>query len=366
MQVAVRNLVVELIKRDGCGQHKVFSFQDRYTKDASDTWKGVDLTLFEPQFYSPAGWSRKMGRELQNFLPDVVHQHGIWQLFSLQVKGFPCRVISPHGMLDSHALKYGRIKKTVARWLYENKNLSGASCIHALCESEYRAIRDAGLENPVAVIPNGVRLTMTGNTSLYWEQFSKGRRVLLFLGRLHPKKGLEDLLQAWADVVDRSEGWCLVIAGWQEAGYGDYLKKIMEKNRLEGSVLFPGPLYDEEKVSGMRSADAFVLPSYSEGLPMAVLEAWASKLPVFMTQACNLPSGFERNAAEPIEVGREGVKAGLLRLFKMSRGELDKIGQSGQKLVSEQFSWERVGDEMFRVYEWLLGGGRKPDTVRLN
>ena len=140
----------------------------------------------------------------------------------------------------------------------------------------------------------------------------------------------------------------------------------MQKNGLEASVLFSGPLYDREKVSGMRSADAFVLPSYSEGLPMAVLEAWATRLPVFMTAACNLPIGFKRNAAEPIEVGREGVKTGLLRLFSMSRGELDKTGRNGQELVSEHFTWERVGDEMYGVYEWLLRGGRKPDTVRLS
>src|SRR5207244_469476 len=129
------------------------------------------------------------------------------------------------------------------------------------------------------------------------------------------------------------------------------------------SLLFLGPRFGEEKATAYRNADAFVLPSLSEGLPMAVLEAWAHAKPVLMTPECNLPEGFEANAALPIGTTPEEIAAGLKVLRQMSDKDRSQMGNRGRALVATRFSWPRIGEQMRDVYEWALGGGAVPESV---
>jgi poly(glycerol-phosphate) alpha-glucosyltransferase len=127
--------------------------------------------------------------------------------------------------------------------------------------------------------------------------------------------------------------------------------------------VFFGPAFGEEKTSLLRSTDAFVLPSFSEGLPMSVLEAWSYRLPVVMTPECNLPEGFAADAAIRIETGAESIVQGLNSLFSMSRSDLHAMGAKGRTLVEERFTWKTVAAQMREVYDWMLGGGATPSSV---
>ena len=118
-----------------------------------------------------------------------------------------------------------------------------------------------------------------------------------------------------------------------------------------------------DKAASLACADAFVLPSLSEGLPVAVLEAWSYGLPVLMTEACNLPEGFAAGAALPIGTDRAGIAAGLRRLFALSDAERRDMGARGRALVRERFTWASVGAQMAAVYQWVLGGGPPPSCV---
>jgi poly(glycerol-phosphate) alpha-glucosyltransferase len=195
------------------------------------------------------------------------------------------------------------------------------------------------------------------------------RRTLLFLGRLHPKKGIRELLIAWARIAKDSPGiarsWRLAIVGWDDAGLLEQLRATTKELGLgEDSVVFPGALFGEDKAAALWNADAFVLPSYSEGLPMAVLEAWAHGLPVFMTRECNLPEGFDAGAA--IEIRTDPAELAAVLARALPRPDLAEVGRRGRELVRSQFSWPAIVSELRTVYDWLARGGRPPACVRLD
>ena len=327
---------------------------------------------------------------------DLLHLHGLWTGSSLVTgRAAVPYVVSPHGMLDPWALALSRWKKKLAGFAFEKRNLKGAACLHALCESEAKAMRDYGLTNPIAVIPNGVDLPEVGSLG---EGYSGGRKTLLFLGRLHPKKGLANALRAWAELwrngeassaksheQSLGEAWRFVIAGWDEGGHGEELKSLCDELGLVwcelsgeeflvkggesrvngGEVVFLGSVFGEKKDALLRASDAFILPSYSEGLPMAVLEAWSYRLPVLMTEACHLEVGFEREAAIRIGTDCDSITAGLRRCFEMSEEELAQLGGKGRKLTAEEFSWQEVARKFEEVYRWVLAedGVGRPDFV---
>jgi len=322
------------------------------------------------------GYSRGLAKALDEYDPDLVHTHGLWQYTSIAGRDFARRknvplVVSPHGMLDPWALRNSGWKKSLAGLAFENSHLEGCSCLHAIAAGEARSIRKRRLKAPVCVIPNGVDLP----SGVSEEALSRGPEIqsesirLLFLGRLHPKKGLEALVRGWAlfrnDLGSRALNWDLSIAGWDQNGHEGELQRIAEELEVGDSVTFPGPLFGPEKQRAFLHATAFVLPSHSEGLPVAVLEAWSFGLPVLMTPECNIPEGFESGSAVRIEATPEAVLEGLLELERMGYEERRRMGERGLELVSSRFTWPRVAGQMHEVYSWLLRGGEPPPSVAL-
>jgi poly(glycerol-phosphate) alpha-glucosyltransferase len=278
-------------------------------------------------------------------------------------------------MMDSWALRQSRLKKRVAGMLYQNAQLRQAACIRAICESELKSIRAYGLKNPVCVIPYGIDLPVKPHegenvAALAREPNERRRKVLLYLGRIHPKKGLVNLLKAWKCAIGArftvGEQWNLVIAGWDQGGHEGELKRMARDLRIEDSVLFVGPQYGETKAEFYRNCDAFILPSFSEGTPMSILEAWSYAKPVLMTPECNLPEGLEAGAAICFRPTVEAIEQGLQRLALMSDLERQAMGERSLKLVKERFRWSRVAHDMITVYRWLLKTADRPDCVRLD
>jgi poly(glycerol-phosphate) alpha-glucosyltransferase len=280
-------------------------------------------------------------------------------------------VVSPHGMLDLWAVRNSAWKKRIAGWLFENRHLRRAACLHALNDAEYDAIRAYGLANPVALIPNGVDPLAPDKSHALpeWAAGLENERILLFLGRLHPKKGLANLLRAWArahrDTSASAEAWRFVIAGWDQGGHEFELRGLAQALGLGERVLFVGPQFEARKAASLARADAFVLPSLSEGLPMAVLEAWAHSLPVLMTPQCNLPEGFAAGAAMEIAPDAEPMAETLALFLGLPEHERRAMGERGQRLVEERFAWESIAARMAKVYRWLIEGGEQPVSVRI-
>ena len=305
---------------------------------------------------------------------DVVHSHGLWLghqwgAWRAGRRRSMFRVISAQGHLDSWAWRRSVMKKKLAWLLYQQAALQSAGCLHALHEGEVASFRAVGLKNPVCVIPNGIDPAPTATVEPPWlGQIAPGGRVLLFLGRVAEQKGAADLVAGWAEVIRVSAvsrgNWKLVIAGWPEPATLKCIRQLVAEHRLQDSVCVLGPQSGAAKDACLAHADAFVLPSRSEGLPMAVLEAWSRGLPVAMTDACNLPVGFSRRAAFRIvnEPGR--LAAGLSEFLAMPTTRLEEMGQEGKRLSAAEFSWSSVASRMMEVYRWGLGQGPAPSTLR--
>ena len=342
-------------------------------------WQPASVRTFETQFRA-WGYSNQLVPALVAADLDILSTHGLWKYCSVASRRWHGRtarpyIFHPHGMLEPWALQNAGLKKRIAALLFENQHLRGAACFRALCEPEAQSIRAYGMRNPICVIPNGVDLPTRFQDSGFGVQdselmrFAGGRKVLLYLGRLHPKKNLANLIRAWKQALNSGrssrEGWAVAIAGWDQAGYERELKKLTSDYGLSASIRFLGPLFGQNKDAVFHACDAFVLPSLSEGLPMTVLEAWAHAKPVLITPECNLPEGFVAGAALQIGTEPEEIVTGLKQLSEMSDGDRRAMGDRGRTLVATKFSWPRIGEQMRSVYDWMLGGGPTPQTVRL-
>ena len=369
----------------------IIAFRDKFTEVDLNDW----LPL-RPKILSPLhlGFGFIYGVGLKDAVieenPDIVHNNGLWIHPSIvctewkKKTGRPY-MISPQGMLDPWAIQYSAWKKRIACLFYENEHLRNAACLQALSAAEARSMRDFGLKNPICIIPNGtdipdiregkdkvnqeINKNKSGSQAPPWYgSIEKGRKVILYLGRIHPKKGLPNLLSALHklqgdDSHNFLSDWVLAIAGWDQNRHEAILRHQAEKLCLNGQVIFLGPQFKEEKILAYRHADAFILPSFSEGMPMAVLEAWACGLPVLMTSACNLSEGFQSEAAIQIDSEAESIAQGLEVLASMTDRERKAMGMRGRRLVETNFSLPKITADMQAVYKWVLGGGDKPNCV---
>jgi poly(glycerol-phosphate) alpha-glucosyltransferase len=347
---------------------QAMGLSDEYTEEDNHIWGDIATQTFPVLPPKQLGYSPSLKKHLLESDIDILHNNGLWMYPSYATYSWSKYtkkpyVISPRGMLDSWALNNSNLKKKLAKYLFEDKHLRNASCIHALNESEAQSIRDYGLNNPVCVIPNGVNITETDvQIAAPWsDRFLGESKILLYLGRLHPKKGLPKLLKAWP--ANSESGWKLVVAGWEENNHLSELKRIVSDRDLEEDVYFSGPLYGDLKKAALQNAGAFILPSHSEGMPMAILEAWSYKLPVLMTPECNIPEGFKKDAALRIEPKGESIASGLKTIFEMNGSKRQKIGENGYNLVKEQFTWDKIAEDMLSVYKWVLGNSNKPPCI---
>lgn len=365
---ATKSLSEHLRRR---GSHvDVIAARDTYSDVDRDAWGETPVDAQTVRGPASFAWQPNLLAALRASAPDVLHQHGLWtypSVATLLASGRTRpRIISPHGMLDPWALRNSSWKKRIARALFENANLRGAACLHALCPPERDAIRSLGLRVPVALVPNGVDLTIADNVPSpppWASAVPEGSRILLYLGRLHPKKGLEALIEGFGQASPRKHDWHLVIAGWGQGAYEDLLKERVGALGLSSVIHFVGPQFNDDQRATMAAADAFVLPSLSEGLPMAVLEAWAFRLPVLMTRECNLPQGFYEDAAFELTANPASIAEALKAVFTMPKEQLETMGQAGRCLVERQFSWPSIAAAMDQVYHWAVGGGQPPSHV---
>ena len=345
---------------------RVFGIRDEHSAVDLQEWQPLSVQTFRPRLRA-WGYSDQLVPRIVDVNVDVLSVHGLWKYCSVASLRWHRRtgrpyVVHPHGMLDPWALRNARSKKRIAAALYENQYLREAVCLRALSEGEAGSIRSYGLRNPICVIPNGIDLPDLSESNARTQ--SENRKTLLYLGRLHPKKNISNLIRAWNETFNSQRGsgnhWVLAIAGWDQGGYESELKRIAAGD----SVVFLGSRFGAEKSECYRTCDAFILPSLSEGLPMTVLEAWAYAKPVLMTPECNLPEGFLANAALRIGPSAEEIAAGLKQLVEMSTDDRAAMGARGRDLVTRDFSWPRIGEQMRAVYDWVLGG-EMPNTVRL-
>jgi glycosyltransferase involved in cell wall biosynthesis len=303
----------------------------------------------------------------------VLHLHALWTGLSripnqLRENYSIPTIITPHGSLQKWALKKSRWKKNIALALYERSNLRNATCFHAVGENEIADIRDFGLPNPIAVIPNGIStywLNSAGNGATFRQQYNiaPDRRILLFLSRVTPIKGLPMLLDAIGRMSDAFTDWCLVIAGADEFGHQAELEAVIQQQSLNSSVIMAGPIWGQEKRDAFAAADLFVLPSHSEGAPMVILEALGAGVPVLATKASPWPQLELFGCGWWADISTNSIVEALRDALDRSSDQLSQMGQRGKALVAARYTWAKSAVMTIELYEWLLHRRERPNFV---
>lgn len=341
------------------------------------------------------------GEVVQQVEPDIVHLHGIWSM-ALHRCAVTCRrlggkyVIAPRGMLEPWSLKQKWLKKRIARFLYQDKDLKCAAALHATAESEAEQFRKLGFRNPVVISPNGVNLPKEeGVRSQELGGRGQERRVL-FVSRMHPKKGVLELVEAWGRLGVRSQelgvrDWVVELVytlnGEFEREYEAKVKaRILELGMsyqdADGSVhrnsstpslphsstspnfIFTGPLNDDAKWDAYDRADMFVLPTYSENFGIVVAEALWAGVPVITTKGTPWAELEEYKCGKWIDLPAEGsnpstweaLDEALVSVMFMSDAERGEMGKRGRKLVEEKYTWDAVCSTLIKSYKELLNG----------
>lgn len=290
---------------------------------------------------------------------DVVHIHEMWHhphfaaARVCKALGIPF-VVSPHGSLDPWALALGGLKKRIYSRVWQRGLLDRAAAAHALTATEDSQLRDYGYGGPISVIPNGIDIEefqLPASPEDMDEQYPElaGKKVVLFLGRLHQKKGLDVLVKAFAELHITNPDIHLLIVG-PDDGYEPELRSLIGSLGVTGAVTLTGTLAGEARLDAMNRADVYALPSYSEGFSVGVLEALAVGLPVVISKYCYFPEVVSAGAGletEP-DVGQVATALGSL-IDDPDRAS--SMARAGRELVRSNYSWESVAASFVELYE---------------
>jgi glycosyltransferase involved in cell wall biosynthesis len=232
--------------------------------------------------------------------------------------------------------------------------------LHATSEQEYSEIRNFGLRQPVAVVPNGVDVPPVPSGV----PERRDGRTVLYLGRIHPKKGLDRLISAWGELENNWPNWKLRIIGPDEGGYLNRLKRQTKKLGLR-RVSFADPLFGDQKHKAYREADVFVMPTLNENFALTVAEALSQETPVICTKGAPWPGLEVKRCGWWIDHGTDALTRALVDAMSKTPDELAAMGTRGRAWVIRDFSWRTMALEMSAVYHWLSGESSLPRCIRI-
>ena len=310
---------------------------------------------------------RWLAREARDGGVEAVHVHGLWRLSLTDparisaAAGVPL-VVAPHGSLSRWAMRSGSRLKPLFWATIQRPAFRHTACWHATSEAECDDIRRLGFRQPVALVPNGIELPPEREAS------PRSGRTLLFLARIHRKKGVDVLLDAWRQVQDGFPDWRLVIAGRalpdEEPRYLDAMRRRAAA-RGAARVSFPGELLGSARENAYAAADLYVLPTWSENFGLTIAEALAAGTPVITTTEAPWGGLAERRAGWWIAPGVASLAACLREALATEGAVLRAMGRRGRRWMESEFAWRDRGRRMARTYDWLRGQAERPDWVRL-
>lgn len=329
--------------------------------------KGVNLQLFNQGFLSKwwTSYSPDLARNIQwgAYKFDLIHIHEIWHYanfasYHAAKKAGKPYIITIHGLLDPWCLNYKAFKKKIYSLFIQRRILREASALHAITNEEVKHIRTFGIDSSIVMIPNGIdpkefiNLPPREELESFYPKI-KGKRIILFLGRIHPKKGLDLLAKAFEKIAREWDNAYLMIVGPDSEGYKIKIEKMLESEGVLNRVIFTGMLSGHEKLAALSRADICAIPSYSEVRSIVALEAMACSIPVVITQQCQFPEVAEVKAGIVIEPDSKQLAQAMCKLLD-SPQLCKKMGENGKRLVLEKFTWDKIADKMIKVYEEIV------------
>ncbi|MEC7760323.1 MAG: glycosyltransferase [Pseudomonadota bacterium] len=363
----VRAVVEALARTQSDAGHElaVFGLEDAdWRAGARDEWSGLSVEALPIKGPGALGYAPGMTRALTNWAPDVVHLHGLWMHPARSVLQWHRRterpyVLSPHGMLSAVALSYSPLKKRIVRHLFQDRAFAEAASLLATSVGEREEIRAFGLGNPVATLANGVAPIEQPQVLP-----QRATKTLLTLGRVHRKKGIDVLLEAWARLEPAHPDWSLRIVGPDEEGHTQELKSLVARLGVT-RVDFVGPVYGPERDVEMAAADIFVLPTRSENFALTVAESLMLEVPVVSSKGAPWPGLEAHGCGRWVDLDPAGLAEALAGMMAEPEAVRREMGRRGRAWMRADFAWPVIGASLAELYDWARGGAPAPAFLEM-
>ncbi|WP_426370152.1 glycosyltransferase [Pseudocolwellia sp. HL-MZ7] len=330
------------------------NYEDESLYHANDDLKNLSSKIYNAIPPKRLGFSPRLVKNAFSHESSLVHLHGIWMATTLygNIAKFSNRtptIISPHGMLNPWILSRGPLLKKTLKFLYEGYSWNKANAFHALNTQEADAILKVLPNANIHIIPNGIDIP---DTNLYLQKNAAEITLITYLGRLHEKKNILGLIEAINNIsqidYDKSP-FILNIAGWGEPEYEALVINTIKGSKSE-RFNFVGPIFGNDKDSLLKNSDAFILPSFSEGLPLTILESWSYGIPVLMSKHCNLTDAIEEGIAIDTGTDVKDITNSITKFLNLSGKEKSDLSQASYDYVKSKYNWETVCDQYMELY----------------
>jgi glycosyltransferase involved in cell wall biosynthesis len=322
---------------------------------------GYRLQYFDCLHHNDTILSTALGKWLADHALDydVVHTHNMFAP-TMAIARWICRkkavpyLTTPHGMLEPWALSYKASKKRLYYRHFEVPALKSARAIHVLNQQEATHVHQLGF-GQTQIIPNGIHreeFETMPSPALFYQHFprTQNKQIILFLGRIDPKKGLDLLAPAFAKAHQQFPDTHLVLAGPDSINFLPTAQGYFADAGCLAAVTFTGMLTGDLKRAALAAASVYVAPSYSEGFSMSVLEGMAAGLPCIITRECNFPEAGEVEAAHVVDLTSAAIYAALHQVLS-DRGMGQAMGDRAQKLVFNHYTWDCVASKLAQLYQ---------------
>ena len=342
---------------------------------------GVDITLMairseNMNIHALEGTSVKLKvispsfsrREIAKFLADerfeLIQIQSVWEMpyHKVMVKARKLNIpyiVTPRGMLEPWSLSQKKWKKRLAWWLYQRNDVQKSACVFTTAKMEAEHVSALGITTCKAVIPNGIETVGYPCKS----SIEGVKKQVLFLSRVHVKKGIELLFEAWKRILPDYVDWQLLVIGNGEAEYIHSLENRVENLGLKDCIKILPPVFGEAKIKVYQESALFCLPSFSENFGMAIAEAMSCGTPVITTTNCPWNIRNDTKTGWCIDLSVDNLENALREAMGMDANALYDMGQRASKLIYDNFDYRSVTRKTLRLYEWLLNSGEKPEFV---
>ncbi len=284
---------------------------------------------------------------------DAIHDHGVWLgsnrlVARVATAAGIARIVSPRGMLEARAMRHHAWRKRIAWMVYQRRNMHSAAALHATVEHEAEGLRELGLSQPTVVIANGIDLPSGDPVT----KTARPLRTAVFLGRVHPIKGLPDLVEAWRQVAPA--GWQMRIVGPDEGGHSSEVKSLVSAAGVGRSWKFDGAVDNDQKWQILREADLFIMPTKTENFGLSIAEALACRLPVITTEGAPWRGLTEHRCGWWVKSSAGALAGALEEAISLSPEQRASMGDRGRAWMASDFSWKDIGRQMTRAYDEIL------------